>query len=150
MANATTNLIRTTVGKEGGHDLVDVTSGVRIFEGTMVAVNTTTGKLVVGTTAGSGRCIGVASHEVNDTAATGLKSCMVEYDRIFVFPNGVAADAIAATAVRGATLYMVDDNTVSTNSATGTRQLAGTFQGFEPDGRVRVYIAADYNAALAS
>lgn len=150
MANATGNLVKTPVGKEGREKLWDVTSGLRIFEGTMVAQLAATGKITKGGTASSSYCVGVASHECDDTAASGVKSMMVEDDRVFVFNAGTAGDAIAATTFSGAILYMVDDNTVSTNSATSTRFIAGSFRGFEPDGRVRVFISASNNAALAS
>ena len=149
MANATTNLTRTTVGKEGAEKIWDVNSGLRIFEGTMVAMLTATGKIVKGGTAASSYCVGVASHECDDTAGTGLKALAVEDDRTFVMTAGTAGDVIPVTTASGAILYMVDDNTVST-VATGGRGIAGSFRGFEPDGRVRVFISAANNAGLAS
>jgi hypothetical protein len=91
----------------------------------------------------------VASHEADDTLATGLKSVMVEDDRTFVFAGGTAGDVIPAATASGAILYMVDNQTVST-VATGGRGIAGSFRGFEPDGRVRVFISASSNAALLS
>jgi hypothetical protein len=148
MANSTANRVRITVGQAGKEKIWNVSSGVHIYEGTMVAQLASTGGVVAGSTASSSFCIGVASFEMDDTAATGAKAIMVEDDRTFVFDPGTAGDAIPATTFSGATLYMVDDHTVSTVS-TG-RVIAGSFRGFDPDGRVRVFISAANNAALAS
>lgn len=148
MANSTANLVRTTVGKEGREKLWDVNTGAHIYEGTMVAGLASTGKVVAGSTALSSYCIGVASHEADDSSSTALKSVMVEDDRVFVFSPGTGGDAIPVTTLSGAKLYMVDDHTVST-VASGGRFVAGAFRGFEPDGRVRVFIAAAANAALS-
>lgn len=148
MAQSTANRVRLTIGKEGREKLWDVNSGARIYEGIMVSQLTATGKVVAGSTASSGYCIGVSSHEADDTAATGVKSLMVEDDRTFVFDAAVAGDAIPAATFSGAILYMFDDHTVTTVAT--ARQIAGSFRGFEPDGRVRVYVSAANNAALAS
>lgn len=151
MANATANLPRFPYGKEGRSILRDVDAGTHIYAGTMLAELNATGKLVPGTTAGSGPCVGVSEHEVDASADTtdGTHRAMFDTDCVYCFANGQGTDAVSETTAIGSPLYMVDDHTVADNDATGTRQLAGLFRGMEPDGKVRVFISPDHTTLAA-
>ena len=152
MSNSTVNLDTKTVGKEGRivHMPVDAASHIR--KGTMVAQLTGTGMLVPGSTASSGPCIGVATHESDNTASgasDGDTRCAIETERVFVFDNGSNTDACSEATLLGAPVYMYDDHTVYDNDASGTLKRAGYFMGMEPDGKVRVLIVAAGAPAVA-
>lgn len=143
MSNATSNLIVDTVGKEGSLGVALVGASA-IYEGTMIAHLQSDNSIVPGSTALSGDCIGVATHEAAATE-------MVEYetDRIFLFDNGTDTDACSASTPIGAPLYMVDNHTVADNDASGTRFKAGTFRGMQGT-KVKVLIAPQQPATTAA
>ncbi len=134
MANTTVNLIREPVGAEGKTIHVAV-GAAKIFEGIMVAQLDADATLVPGSTALSGDCIGVSTHE-----ADALSRCAVETDRQYLFANASGGDACSAATPIGWTVYMADDHTVADNSASGTRGKAGMFMGMQ-DGRVKVWVS---------
>lgn len=134
MANTTVNLIREPVGAEGKTIHVAVGSS-KIYEGIMVAQLDADATLVPGSTAASGDCIGVSTHEA---AAQGR--CAVETDRQYLFGNAPGADACSAATPIGWTVYMYDDHTIANNSSNGTRFKAGLFMGMQ-DGRVKVWVS---------
>lgn len=141
MANTTTNLIVNTIGKEGREVHIPVKAATHIFEGSMVAQATGAGTAVPGSTAASGQCVGVATHEAdNSSGAAGDKRVALETDRIFEFDNGGGADACSEATDLFLQLYMIDDHTVADNDGGATRQKAGLFMGMSENGKVRVYI----------
>lgn len=135
MANTTVNLIREPVGAEGKTIHVAVGAS-KIYEGIMVAQLDADATLVPGSTALSGDCIGVSTHEA---AISGR--CAVETDRQYLFANATAGDACSAATPIGWTVYMADDHTIADNSAGGTRKKAGIFHGMQ-DGLVKVWITS--------
>ncbi len=141
MANATTNLRKFPYGK-GGRDITHAVDGAtHIYEGTLVSQLTATGMLVPGSTPSSGGAIGVANHEMDTTGlADADRRLSFETDRIFLFANATAGDALSEAKMIGSRVYMVDDHTVANNDNSGARQPAGFFAGMEPDGKVRVYV----------
>lgn len=142
MSNATSNLLRKQVGKDGRIFHLPVDGGSHIYEGTLVSQLTATAMLVPGSTASSGPAIGVATHESNNTGSDGDTRCAVETDRVFVFANGLTTDACSEATPIGAPVYMHDDHTVYDNDASGTLMRAGYFAGMEPDGNVRVFVTS--------
>lgn len=142
MANATRNLPATT-GMDGPFTFeLPVDGGSKVFRGILVTQLTATGQLVPYSTAAAGPCVGVCqTPDVDNSAgADGAKSALVETKRLYVFDNGTAGDAFAATNLIGSIVYGTDDHTVSKSSATATRKAVGFFMGMEDDGRVRVFI----------
>lgn len=141
MANATDNLVRVTVGKEGYIFDLGVDGGTHIYEGTLISQLTATGYIVPYSTASSGWAVGVSQHEAdNSSGSDGDKRCRVESGRMFAFTNGAGGDAFADTDKIGAPVYGTDDHTVAKTSNSGARQPVGFFYGFEADGKVRVYV----------
>lgn len=142
MANATSNLPYEPIGSGGKIYNLPVDGGTAIYEGTMVAQLTATGMLVPASTASTGRVIGVAETAADNTGgADGAKRVMIMSDRIFAFANGTSTDAFSEASMIGAPAYAYDDHTVYDNDASGTLVFAGTFQGMEPDGKVRILVS---------
>lgn len=149
MANATANRDRYVIGKEGRDIHLPVAASTHLYAQTMVLQLTATGMVVKVGTASSSVVIGVVQHEVwNDSGAAGDKRAAVEVDREFVFDNDATNPCSEATPI-GTALYAVDDHTLGTSSVTGTLKFAGTFQGMEPNGMVRVFIS-NSNVLLAA
>jgi len=140
MSNTTINLTRHPVGKDGRGINLPVDGGSHLYEGAMVSQLDATAMLVPGSTASSGSCVGVATHEVNNTGSDGDKRCLIETDRIFAFANATAGDACSEATAIFSIVYMYDDHTIADNDNGGARDPAGLFCGMEEDGRVRVYV----------
>ncbi len=142
MANLTKDKMISTVGREGRLANLPVDDESQIFKGAMVAQLTATGMAVPGSTASSGRCVGIAQHGQSaiGAAADGSKRVLVEWDRVFELDNGGGADAFSDASLMFSTAYMIDDQTVADNDGGATRQVAGTFVGFSENGKVKVYI----------
>lgn len=156
MSNAITNLLKEPVGSGVGprdYDL-PVAAATHLYDGTLGCQLTATGGVVPYSTASSGWVVGVIQHESDNSAGLiGDKRVRVECGRIYRFANGTAGDAFADTDKIGIPVYGTDDHTVAKTSSTNTRQPVGFFEGFEPDGKVRVLIdpiLARLYAALAS
>lgn len=134
MANATEPLIRRYASPQGHLILRD--TGAAIYEGTLVAQLTSGGKLVPASTSSSGRAIGIATHSAANGAA-----CMIETDRVVIMANA-SADPVTASTPIGATLYALDDHTVTTVVGTApVLPVAGLYYGMEPDGGIRVKLS---------
>jgi hypothetical protein len=140
MANVTNDIPMNGIGQDGRRFHTVAETAADIYAGTMVA-QLSTGTLVAATTAGAGPVIGKATHTV--TAATAGQRVVVETDRIFALANGSSGDACSEATPIGAPVYALDDHTVADNDNSGTLQVAGTFQGMEPDGKVRVKITPE-------
>ncbi len=144
MSNSQVNLLRKQVGKDGRIVHLPVDGGAHIYEGTMVSQLTATGMLCPTSTANAGACIGVATHESDNSAggaSDGDKRCAVETDRVFIFANASdSGDECSEATLFGDPVYAYDDHTVQDNDEGGTLKRAGFFMGMEPDGNVRVYI----------
>lgn len=143
MANTTKNLARRPFGKDGRDINLPVKGATRLYDGALIAQDAATGCLVPANTANSGPAVGVMTHEVDNTSgADAAKRAMVEYDRIFEFPNGTAANACSEATPLFSTVYMGDDHTIFSHSAGNTLQPAGRFMGMNEDGTVRVHVGA--------
>lgn len=141
MANATSSQSYEPIGSGGRIIDLPVDGGSTIYAGTMVSQLTATGMAVPGSTASSGKAIGVAEHDAdNSGGADGAKRVRIMTDRIFAFANGATTDAFSEASLIGAPAYMADDHTVYDNDASGTLKPAGIFMGMEPDGKVRVLV----------
>ncbi len=150
MSNATTSLILKPYGKGGRSLTLPVDGGTTIYAGTLVAQLTATGMLVPASTAGSGPAIGVATHDVDNSAGSdGDKRCIVLTEQIFVFANGSNTDACSEATLLGSPVFAYDDHTVYDNDASGTLMRAGFFLGMEPDGAVRVLVAPAAASSVA-
>lgn len=141
MANVIVNLLKEPVGMEGRIIDLPVAASTHIYDGTLVSQLTATGGVVAYSVASSGWCVGVAQHEQdNSSGLHGDKRVRVESGRIHRFANGLTTDAFADSDLIGIPVYGTDDHTVAKTSGTGARQPVGFFEGFEPDGKVRVLI----------
>ncbi len=141
MSNSTASIVTNPYGQGGRNIYLPVDGGAKIFKGTLVSQLTATAMLVAGSTASSGPAIGVATHDVDNSAGSdGDLRCIVRTDQIFIFANGTSTDACSEATKLFSVVYMSDDHTVYDNSAGSTLQPAGRFLGLEPDGRVRVFV----------
>jgi hypothetical protein len=140
MANITASIQLGGIGQDGRRFHVPVDGGTTIYEGGLVSQLTATGMLVPTTTAGSGPAIGKATHTIANPGADGAKRCLIETDRIYTLTNGAGDSAFSDASLIGAPVYALDDNSVSVIN-TGALPVAGTFQGMEADGKVRVLVS---------
>jgi hypothetical protein len=142
MANATSNLITTSVGGPGPYTFdLPVDGGSHIYKGTLVCQLTGTGAVVPYSTASSGVCIGVAQNEVDNSGGSdGDKRVLVESKRMYALANGAGGDAFSEASLIGALVYGSDDHTVADNSNSVARKAVGFFMGMESDGKVRVLV----------
>lgn len=108
-----------------------VNGGSRLFAGAL-AVLDSSGMALPGTTVAGGavRAMGVVQEEADNTAgADGAIYARVRRGA-FPFANSAAGDAIGAADV-GATVYVVDDQTVAKTSNSSARIAAGKCVGFD-------------------
>lgn len=104
-----------------------VKGATRIFARTLVAL-TATALAVPAGTVGAVKIVGYAvTHADNRDGADGVGKIDVEHG---VLPFTVAGTPPTAANI-GATVYAVDDETVSLDSSSGTRLAAGTLDGIE-------------------
>ncbi len=109
-----------------------VASGKKIYAGSIVAVNTTTGYAEPGATSTTLRGIGRAEEQVDNTnGADGAVTVRISKG-IFKFAND-ATDPVSDADI-GNTCYIVDDQTVAKTDGTGTRSPAGTVFQVDSDG----------------
>lgn len=139
MSNSTSeDLTNGGVGQDGRRFHWPAKTSTAIYYGRMVA-QAADKTLVLATTAGAGRVIGVAKQTI--ASASAGERCLVETGRTFLFSNGTGANAFSESGSDyGAPAYAFDDHTVYDNSNGDTLKFAGYFQGMEADGKVRVYI----------
>ena len=111
-----------------------VNGGSRLFAGGMVALNSEGNAIPAGLSAGgSVRAMGVAQAEANNTSgADGALFAQVRRGA-FPFANSTAGDAITIADV-GATVFVVDDQTVAKTDGVGTRSRAGRVFDVDADG----------------
>lgn len=117
----------------------DVYTGTTIYEGTIVAVDTTHGYAVAGATSTTHKVVGVAKASVANTGASGAKKVEVTQGPHKFF-NSAAADAITVAETMGL-CYLVDNQTVAKTNGTNTRSPAGIILEVDADG-VWVWIGA--------
>lgn len=118
--------------------VLPVKANKQIYQGAMVAQ--VSGACVTATDSGeTGGVVGVAVHDQLGGSSDGSTRIELMTSGEFIFPVGADHAPTDATPY-GAILYADTDNTVSTDSATGARPVAGRFVGFEDDGKVRVFI----------
>jgi uncharacterized lipoprotein NlpE involved in copper resistance len=140
MANSDKNLIRRPYGKDGRDVHLPVDGGAHIYEGTLVAQLAATAMLVPGSTATGGPAVGMATHEVDNSAGDDEDlRCVVETDRIFELAND-GSNPFSEDVAMFARAYMVDDHTVGTSTVGGTLKPAGRFVGMTEGGKVRVFV----------
>lgn len=143
MANLTAGIIPKPVGALPGRWLDwQIKASTSLFRGGLVAC--LLGQLVPFTTANAGPAIGMLDADFVGGAADGDKRAQFETDRVFILAN---AGDIDATIAFGAPLFGTDDHTVAASSSSGTRPLAGFFDGLEVDATgtavgVRVLVCA--------
>lgn len=106
-------------------------ASVTIFEGSIVAMDTS-GNLRPGRATATDIVVGVARDGyVNGTTAG---ATIAECDcGVFAFDSGTAGDAITI-ANKGATVYVIDDQTVGLTNGTNTRPAAGKVHDVTADG----------------
>jgi hypothetical protein len=142
MANATADLIRTTIGA-GGPFVFDlpIDGGSTIYANTLVTQLTATGMVVPYSTAAAGVCVGMSEHG-NDNAAgaDGAKRVRIQTKFMVALANGAGGDAFSEASLIGAVVYGSDDHTVADNSNSQARKAIGFFYGMETDGLVRVFL----------
>jgi len=147
MTNASAEIALGGLGQDGRRFHVPCKTGTTIYAGTMVAQQVADGLLVPATSAGAGYVIGKAVQNI--TVATAGQRCLVETDRDYLLTNGATTDAFSDASMIGLQVWALDDHTGADNSNATTLQLAGTFQGMEAGGKIRVRISAADNAAAA-
>jgi len=122
---------RQTDEKEGTLFYFPVTSGVIIYAGALVVLDSS-GNAKPGVTATGLIAVGKSEETVDDSAGTGLKSVNVRKG-VFRFANSADADLITKAEI-GDMCYIVDDQTVAKTSAINTRSIAGPIEDVDADG----------------
>lgn len=114
-------------------------AGVVVYKGALVALNAA-GEALPGGTAGAAQTRGVALDKGADNESGAAGDVMVETRRgTFAFVNSAAADEITRADI-GATVYVVDDQTVAKTDGGSTRIEAGTCRDIAANGDVWVEI----------
>lgn len=130
MSNLTSGSRPRPYGKGGRVVVLPMKASAQVWESAMVAE--ISGAVCTGTTAGAGRCIGVAEHDQKGGASDGTTRLRVMTDQIFRIKVGSNAPTDATP--YGTALFMETDNTVGTGGTGGTGEgYAGQFMGLEND-----------------
>lgn len=143
MANATADLPLRTNGEEKRFTSI-LASNVKLYRGTMISQLTASGYAVPTTTALSGPAIGVMPCYVDGSLTSAGGTRIMLEQGIFRFANDGSNPVDEATPI-GTPLFATDDHTV----ADAGTVYAGTFQGLESDGFVRVEVGAGITAIVA-
>lgn len=115
------------------------TDSTTYYQGGIVCISGSTGKVVKGSTATGLICIGVCQESV--TTGTSTTETIKAKSGIFgPFVNSASADAIADDDI-GKTCYIVDDATVALTDGSASRSAAGTVYKVETAG---VYVAIKF------
>ncbi len=123
---------RHTPQKEGAFLVIPVAASTKIFVGALVAINAT-GYAVPGSVATTLKGAGVAEDFVdNSSGSAGDKSVKVRLG-VYRFGNSADADLIALKD-RGASCYIVDDQTVALTNGSNTRSVAGKIHDVDAQG----------------
>ena len=114
-----------TTPKRLGHQVnLPVAASAVIYAGALVCVNSS-GYAVKGSTSTTLKAVGVAKARVDNTGgADGALRIEVDRQGCHLFANSASGDLIALSDV-GASVYIVDDQTVAKTSGSSTRSLAG-------------------------
>lgn len=123
---------RNTLRREGNQMEPPVAAATRIWAGAMVAINAS-GYAVPGATSTTLKAAGVAEQRADNSAGAAGDIRVKVRKGTFRFANSSAGDAIALTDI-GATVFMVDDQTVAKTNGTNTRSAAGTVVDVDADG----------------
>jgi hypothetical protein len=139
MAVLTTERLTSFFGHYPARRTVGMRASVKIFQGAMVAIDSSGNAMPAGLlAAGSVRVIGVAAATYDNSAgAAGALECEVKVGEFKLVNN---AGEPVTRALVGADCFVLDDQTVSLTSASSTRAVAGKVQSVDSDG-VRVFFA---------
>lgn len=133
---------KTIVEKASGYGMLHefpATDSTTYYQGGLVCISGSTGKVVKGSTATGLICIGVCQESV--TTGTSTTETIKALSGIFgPFANSSAGDAIADDDI-GKKCYIVDDATLALTDGSGTRSEAGTVYTVETAG---VYVAIKF------
>ena len=141
MANATKDLSILRHGSGGRKLNLPMGDTETVFKGTMVSQDASDGGAErINTGVITDQCIGVATHGQVGGVSTGDERIIVETGRIFRFNNAGGGNDCDETLAVGSDVFAEDDNTISDNDQTSSLAKAGTFEGLDEDGKVRVYI----------
>ncbi|SOD42323.1 hypothetical protein [Nitrosovibrio sp. Nv4] len=135
---------RNTPMKDGELISVSVAAAVKIYAGSLVAVNAS-GYATPGALAATLTYLGRAEEQVDNTGADGAKSVLVRVGKTFKWLNHGADPVVQADL--GKPCYIVDDQTVAKTNGNGTRSAAGTVIAIDSDG---VWVAASVRGNLTA
>ncbi|MDI3480798.1 MAG: hypothetical protein PWQ97_453 [Tepidanaerobacteraceae bacterium] len=121
---------RNTPERAGGLLVLPVKGGVKIFAGSLVAVEN--GFAIPGKTAISLKAAGRAEEYMDNSGGADGAATIKVARGVFRFKNSVT-DPIAAADVLG-DCYIEDDETVAKTDGAGTRSKAGKILAVEPEG----------------
>lgn len=124
MAASKDRMVPQRAGERYGYPMKGAT---RIFARTLVAV-TAAGLAIPAGTAGAVAVVGFASHHADNRDGADSAGAVNAERGVLPFTFGGTAPTFADI---GATVYAVDDDTVSLDSSSGTRLAAGTLDGIE-------------------
>lgn len=140
MSNATQSLKRQDSDVGEVPMVLPVKGSTALYAFTLVS-QSSGGYLVPYSTASSSSCVGMVTHDEDNSAGSdGDKSAKVVTKKMVRLANGTSSDAFADTDIIGSIVYGTDDHTAAKTSNSHARQPVGFFYGFEDDGRVRVFL----------
>jgi hypothetical protein len=124
---------RNTERKIVGFRSFPVAAGVTIYEGAIVALDTS-GYARPGRTSTTDKIVGRATaRAANAAGAAGDISINVQSNEACAYANSGGGDLIALTDI-GADCFVVDDNTLAKTNGTSTRVRAGKIHDVGPEG----------------
>ena len=123
---------RNTLRRDGQQIEPPLAAGVRIYGGSIVAINAA-GFAVPGATSPTLKSAGVAEQRADNTGGTAGAIRVRLRKGPHRFTNSAAADAITLADL-GTDCYIVDDQTVAKTHATNTRSVAGKVFDVDADG----------------
>jgi hypothetical protein len=124
---------RDTQEVTGRNRVFAMKAAVKVYVGTMSHMDTN-GRVGPGITAATGRCVGVYTDAVDNSAgAAGAKSAETKRGIFGPFANSTSTDEITGADV-GADCYLVDDQTVAKTNGSNTRIVAGRVHQVETAG----------------
>lgn len=123
---------RNTVRRDGQQIEPPVAANVRIYGGSIAAINAA-GFVVPGSTSPTLKSAGVAERRADNTGGAAGDIRVRLRKGPHRFTNSAAADAITLADL-GADCYIVDDQTVAKTHATNTRSVAGKVFDVDAEG----------------
>ncbi len=109
-------------------------AAVKVFAGTIAALDTVTGYLTKGATSANLKCMGVFDRPFDNSA--GAAGDVIAETKLGVFgpfANSAAADQITNADINSQ-CFIVDDQTVAKTSNAAARSVAGTVYQVDPTG----------------